>query len=67
MNRLFIVNTQLQWKFTSSKANKGHKIIYLFNESDVSGHTCFKLSSTSRKDKIITRLPNPVLVLLVFH
>ncbi|BAS75035.1 Os01g0828400 [Oryza sativa Japonica Group] len=44
-----------------------HSIIYLLNKSNVFSHTSFKLSSTSRENKIIARLPNPVLVLLVFH
>ena len=41
--------------------------IYLFNESNVCSHTIFKLSPTSGENKIVTRFPDPVLVLLVFY
>jgi hypothetical protein len=50
------------WNYIKSISNS-----YLFNESNVCGHAIFELSPTSREHKIVTRLPDPVLVLLVFH
>ena len=41
--------------------------VYLFNKLNVSSHAIFELSSTSRKNKIITRPCNPVLIFLILH
>jgi hypothetical protein len=41
--------------------------MYLLYKLNVSCNTIFELSSTSRENKVIARLRNPFLVLLILH